>query len=61
MENQEKQYEVSTHLVALLSLTQKSNFHILADVKWEFLSVYLHSTWKAFSMYDGALDLRHHL
>ena len=36
MKNQEKQYEVSTHLVAPLSLTQKSNFHILADVKGEF-------------------------
>ena len=42
MKNQEKQYEVSAHLVAPLSLTQKSNFHILADEKgnsYQFTSI----------------------
>jgi|SRR5210317_529736 hypothetical protein len=55
MKNQEKQHEVSTHLVAPLSLTQKSNFPILADVKGEFLSVHFNTTWNALSMYYGAL------
>jgi hypothetical protein len=57
MINQEKQNEVSTHLVAPLSLTQKSNFHILADVKGEFLLVHFNTTWNALPMYDGALAL----
>jgi len=57
MKNQEKRYKVSTHLVTPLSLTQKSNFHILADVKGEFLSVHFNTIWNAFSMYHGALAL----
>jgi hypothetical protein len=36
MKNQENQCGLSTHLVGLLSLTQKSNFLILADERPEF-------------------------
>lgn len=54
MKNQKKPSEVSTHPVALLSLTQKSNFHILTDVEGEFSSVHFNTIWDAFSMYDAA-------
>lgn len=55
--NQEKPYEVSTHLVAWLSLTQKSNFPILATLKEEFLPDRLNPNWNAWSRHYGALAL----
>jgi hypothetical protein len=57
MKNQKKQYELCTCLVALLSLTQNSNFHILADENGEFLSTRVITTLNEWSRYDGASAL----
>ena len=57
MKNCENQYGLTTHLVALLSLTHKSNFHILADEKGEFISAHVNTTWNEWSMYDVASAL----
>ena len=54
MKNQDKQYGLPAHMVALLSLTHKSNFHILADEKGRFISTHFNTTWNECSMYDGA-------
>ena len=54
MKNQKKPYDLCTCLVALLSLTQNSNFHILADGKGEFLSAHVNTTLNEWSMHDGA-------
>jgi hypothetical protein len=48
---------VSTHFVAPLSLTQKSNFHILADEKGDFASAQINTAPIEWSMYDGASAL----
>jgi hypothetical protein len=57
IKNQKMQYDLSTYMVALLSLTQNSNFHILADGKGEFLSAHLNTTRNERSGYDGASAL----
>ena len=57
IKNQDLQYGQPTHVVPLLSLTHKSNFHILADEKGEFTSAQINTTPIEWSMYDGVSTL----
>ena len=57
MKHQDKNYGHPIDLVALLSLTHKSNFHILAVEKGEFTSAQINTTPIEWSMYEGASAL----
>jgi len=57
IKNQDLRYDQPMHLAPLLSLTRKSNFHILADEKGEFTSAQIYTTPIEWFMYDGASAL----